>query len=57
MRKKKPPFILLALVSILAAHSGQALAAKAKPAAGDAEKPITLLYSGDLNGNIRPVNE
>ncbi|WP_373499491.1 hypothetical protein [Desulfococcus sp.] len=49
--RKKTPIILLAVFSILAVHSGPGWAA------GEAAKSITLLYSGDMNGNIRPVNE
>lgn len=49
--RKNICIMLLCLIFILPFPAKPALAS------ADPEKGITLLYSGDLNGNIRPVNE
>lgn len=55
--RKKYYIILLLIISILVVIPNIAAASTAAETSKDGDRTITLLYSGDLHGNIRPVSE
>lgn len=54
---KKYPITLLFIISLSVIGSKPVIWSSPAGASTDGGKTITLLYSGDMHGNIRPIYE